>query len=173
MKTPTGSQQTRLVVLRGNSASGKSSVAAQIRARYGRGLAIISQDVVRRQILKEKDSPGAVNIAMIDLMARHALNRGFHVVVEGIMYADRYGDMLCALLHGHRGVSRAYYFDLPFAVTVKRHTTKPVADEYGEAELRNWYRSRDLLPGGSEAVIDEHSTIDQTVNLIMAHADLR
>jgi chloramphenicol 3-O-phosphotransferase len=32
---------TRLVVLRGNSASGKSSVAAGLRDRFGRGLAIV------------------------------------------------------------------------------------------------------------------------------------
>lgn len=30
-----------LIVLRGNSASGKSTVAAQIRARYGRGIVIV------------------------------------------------------------------------------------------------------------------------------------
>jgi hypothetical protein len=35
-------------VLRGNSASGKSAVAAEIRNRYGRGLAIAGQDNLRR-----------------------------------------------------------------------------------------------------------------------------
>jgi cytidylate kinase len=32
---------TRLIVIRGNSASGKSAVAAEIRRRHGRGLAIV------------------------------------------------------------------------------------------------------------------------------------
>jgi uridine kinase len=36
---PAGSQP-RLIVLRGNSASGNSTVAAQIRTQYGRGVAI-------------------------------------------------------------------------------------------------------------------------------------
>src|SRR5699024_5501323 len=74
-----------LILLRGNSGSGKSTVAAALRQAYGRGLAIIGQDVVRREILRERDLPGAANITMIDLMARHALAHGFHVVVEGIM----------------------------------------------------------------------------------------
>lgn len=39
-----GTEQTRLVVLRGNSASGKSSVAAGVRDRFGRGLALVEQD---------------------------------------------------------------------------------------------------------------------------------
>lgn len=33
---------TRLITLRGNSASGKSTVAAEIRTRFGRGLAIVA-----------------------------------------------------------------------------------------------------------------------------------
>ena len=44
----TGSGSTRLIVLRGNSGSGKSSVAAGVRARYGRGIALVGQDNLRR-----------------------------------------------------------------------------------------------------------------------------
>jgi hypothetical protein len=35
-----GSESTRLIVLRGNSGSGKSSIAAEIRAWYGRRIAM-------------------------------------------------------------------------------------------------------------------------------------
>lgn len=48
-----------LIVIRGNSASGKSTLAAALRERYGRGLAIVAQDQLRRVILREKDTPGA------------------------------------------------------------------------------------------------------------------
>lgn len=89
-----GTQDTRLIVVRGNSASGKSSVAAGLRERFGRSLAIVGQDNLRRTVLRERDRPGAANIGIIDLTARYALDNGFHVVVEGILYADRYGTML-------------------------------------------------------------------------------
>jgi uridine kinase len=36
-----GTEGTRLIVLRGNSASGKSSVAAGLRERFGRNLALV------------------------------------------------------------------------------------------------------------------------------------
>ena len=65
-----GSATTRLVVIRGNSASGKSAVAGKIRARYGRGLAIVGQDNLRRVVLREHDIPGGTNIGLIDLVAR-------------------------------------------------------------------------------------------------------
>jgi chloramphenicol 3-O-phosphotransferase len=50
-----GSEETRLVVLRGNSASGKSSVAAGLREKFGRGLALVAQDNLRRVVLREHD----------------------------------------------------------------------------------------------------------------------
>ncbi|MCK9868609.1 kinase [Nocardiopsis dassonvillei] len=171
--TSTGSPRTRLLVVRGNSGSGKSSIARELRAAYGRGLAIIEQDYVRRTVLKEKDVPGAAAIGLIDLMARHALDSGFHTVVEGILYADRYGAMLTRLVSDHVGVSRCYYLDVPFPVTLERHASRPTACEFGEREMRAWWRPRDLLPGGAETVIDEHSTLDQSLERILTDCGLQ
>lgn len=66
---PAGSAGTKLIVLRGNSASGKSTVAAGIRSRRGRGIAIVGQDHLRRIVLRERDVPGGVNIGLIDTVA--------------------------------------------------------------------------------------------------------
>lgn len=162
-----GSEETRLVVLRGNSAAGKSSVAAGLRERFGRGLAVVGQDNLRRVVLRERDRPGAANIGLIDLTARYALDAGFHVVVEGIFYADRYGAMLARLRADHRGPTRNYYLDVPFDETLARHATKPIANDVTETQLREWYRPRDLLPGGIETVIGADSTLHETVERIL------
>lgn len=167
-----GTEQTRLVLLRGNSASGKSSVAAGVRERFGRGLALVGQDNLRRVVLRERDRPGAANIGLIDLTARYALDAGYHVVVEGILYADRYGEMLARLRADHRGPTHAYYLHVPFELTLRRHATKPIANEFGEAELRDWYREMDLLPGGAETVIGPDSTLPETVDRIMRDSGL-
>jgi 2-phosphoglycerate kinase len=42
-----------LIVIRGNSGSGKSVSAREVRHRYGRGAALIELDYVRRVILRE------------------------------------------------------------------------------------------------------------------------
>ncbi|MEU8274886.1 hypothetical protein ACFYOK_29280 [Microbispora bryophytorum] len=68
----TGSPDTRLIVLRGNSGSGKTSVARAVRAAYGRGLALVGQDVIRRELLRERDVDGGVNIGLIDTIVREA-----------------------------------------------------------------------------------------------------
>ncbi|HEV2373038.1 MAG TPA: zeta toxin family protein, partial [Streptosporangiaceae bacterium] len=104
-----GSERTRLVVLRGNSGSGKSTVAAEVRARYGRGIALVGQDNLRRVILREHDVAGAANIGLIDTVVRYALDNGYHVLLEGILCAAHYGPMLEGLRRDHAGPSRWYY----------------------------------------------------------------
>ncbi|MFD9389368.1 kinase [Streptomyces sp. NPDC060000] len=167
-----GTRETRLIVLRGNSASGKSAVAAGLRDRFGRGLALVGQDHLRRVVLREHDRPGAANIGLIEAVARYALDAGYHVVLEGILYADRYGPMLERLRANHRGPTYGYYLQVPFAETLVRHATKPIAHEVGEADLRSWYRDLDLLPGGVETVIGADSSLTQTVDRVMRDTGL-
>ncbi|MEU6273982.1 kinase [Streptomyces populi] len=167
-----GTEETRLIVLRGNSASGKSSVAAGLRDGFGRGLALVGQDNLRRVVLRERDRPGAANIGLIDLTARYALDAGYHVVVEGILCADHYGDMLARLRADHRGPTHGYYLDVPLAETLIRHATKPIADDVDETRLRDWYLPLDLLPGGLETVVGAESALHETVERIMRDTGL-
>ncbi|MGW9395815.1 AAA family ATPase [Streptomyces sp. NPDC055642] len=122
--TAVGREDTRLVVIRGNSASGKSSVAQGLRDHYGRGIAIVGQDVIRRNVLREHDTARGANIALLGSIAREALNAGFHVVLEGILYSDRYSHMITSLVRDHRGVSCCYYLDVPLETTFVRHASK-------------------------------------------------
>jgi hypothetical protein len=155
------------------SASGKSAVASAIRARHAaRDLAIVSQDTLRRDVLREHDILGGANINLVKLTTRHAANCGFNVIVEGILRTDHYGTMLTELISGHPGPAFAYYLDIPFEETMLRHASKPQAAEYGGAEMRRWYRERDLLPGGIEHVITAESSLQDTVTTIMTDTGL-
>ncbi|MEV7598503.1 AAA family ATPase [Kitasatospora sp. NPDC089797] len=168
--TPAGSAETRLVVVRGNSASGKSSVAAGIRDRSGQGLAVVAQDNLRTTVLRERDRPGGANIGLIDTVARYALDAGYHVVLEGILYTDHYGEMLRRLIGDHRGVTRCYYLDIPIDETLVRHASKAdpaLLAAVTERDLRDWYHEHDVLPGGVETVIGSDSSLHDTVDRIM------
>jgi predicted kinase len=167
-----GTGSTRLVVLRGNSGSGKSSVAAEVRARYGRGIALVGQDYLRRVVLRERDTPGGANIGLINTVARYALDHGFHVILDGILDSRRYAAMLEALRRDHRGVSCWYYLDVPFEETLRRHATRPQAAEFGPDEMRAWYRELDLLPSGIEQVISAANSLEDTVRQIMQDTGL-
>ena len=163
-----GTNQTRLIVLRGNSGAGKSSVALALRETYGRGTAWISQDLIRRVILKEKDVPGGVNIGLINQVARYSLDHGYHVILDGIFYADRYEPMLTALHRDHLGRSYFYYLDVSLDETICRHATRPQASDFTPDDMRKWHRPMDLLAEIQERVIPESSTLEATTNLILA-----
>ncbi|MER5440820.1 M15 family metallopeptidase [Streptomyces sp. NPDC002790] len=169
-----GRPDTRLVVIRGNSASGKSSVAQGLRDRYGRGVAIVGQDVIRRNVLREHDTTAGANIALLGTIARHALDAGFHVVLEGILYADRYSRMITSLVRDHRGISNCYYLDVPLRMTLARHASKADAaylEQVTDDHLTSWYRELDLLPGDLETVIPADSTLQDTVARIVRETD--
>ncbi|GGV58220.1 hypothetical protein GCM10010245_91350 [Streptomyces spectabilis] len=143
--------------------------------KFGSNLAIIGQDNLRRIVLCERDRPCGANIGLIDLTARYALDNGSHIVVEGILHADRNGAMLQDLVRAHRGASRCYYLHVPFEETLVRHATKPDAEYLAhvtEAHLRDWYQEKDLLPGGLETVIDAASALDDTVQQILRESGL-
>ena len=38
----------------------------------------------------------------------------------------------------------AYYFDLTFEETLKRHLTRPKCHEFGEESMRRWWREKDF-----------------------------
>jgi predicted kinase len=116
-----GLTSTRLITFRGSSGSGKSTIAAAVRAARPAGtVAIVGQDVIRRQILGTGEDKGGHPIGVIDLIARHLLDHGVDVIIEGILNADWYADMLVRLTKNHRGVSRSYIWNLPFEETVRR-----------------------------------------------------
>ncbi|MFJ4594854.1 MULTISPECIES: kinase [unclassified Kitasatospora] len=145
--------------------------AAARRVRTGRGRRRPGR-APARTVLRERDLPGGANIGLIDLVARHALDHGFHTVVEGILAAERYGPMLARLAADHRGRSHLYYLDADFDETVRRHATRPQAAEFSPEDMADWYQPHDLLPGGLERVVPQHSTLDETVERILADTRL-
>ncbi|MFE3387425.1 M15 family metallopeptidase [Streptomyces anulatus] len=163
------------MVIRSNSASGKSSVAQGLRDHRGRGIAIVSQDVIRRNALREHDTARGANIALLGSIAREALNAGFHVVLEGILYADRYSHMITSLVEDNRGVSSCYYLDVPLESTIARHASKADAaylEQVTDSRLASWYRKLDLLPDGLETVLPADSTLQDTIARILRETGL-
>ena len=168
---PTGTDRTRLVVLRGNSGSGKTTVARAVRLRYGRGCALVEQDYLRRIVLRERDVDGGIAPALIAQTVRFALDHGYHVVLEGILARARYGAMLTDLCRAHSERTSVFYLDIPWEETLRRHAGRPQAAEFGEAEMREWYLPCDLLGCEGERVVDEELTLEETIELVAAELD--
>ena len=162
----------RLVVIRGNSGAGKTSVARGIQHAYGRGVAWVSQDMLRRLVLRERERPGGAYIGLIEQTVRYALGNGYHVVLDGILRASGYEDMLAALRRDHPGPSHFYYLDVSLPESLRRHETRQQRTEFSAADMRRWYLQRDLLTSVSERIIPETSTLATTTGTILAETEL-
>ncbi|WP_432830675.1 AAA family ATPase [Dactylosporangium sp. CA-092794] len=159
---------TTLLIIRGNSGSGKTTTAREIRARYGRGCALIELDQFRRVVLREHGGLGddAVAPGFIGMSARYLLGAGYHVVVEGILPTRGYGTVLRQLIAEHPGPSHVYYLDVGFEETLRRYRTRAEPIPVTADEMRSWYVPHDVLGVSGEHVIPETSTLEQTVATI-------
>ena len=159
---------TALVVIRGNSGSGKTSLARQLRLHQGRGWALVEQDNLRRVILRERDKEGGLAPAFIDHTVRYLLGNGYNVILEGILASHRYGPMLTKLIADHDGPCLLFYLDVSFEETLRRHQTRPQASDFTADDMRSWYLPGDTLGLPHEHVVAERSSFDDTLQLMIA-----
>lgn len=157
---------SKLIIIRGNSGAGKSTVARALRADTGRKVAIVEQDYLRRFILHEKVEAGEDTLDLIEQTVTFALSRKYDVILEGILPFTEYGGMLKRLVD-QCPQHYLYYFDASLEETIRRHAAKTEAMDFGEDELRKWYRKDDYTRFAGEHIILESSTIDQTVRRIV------
>lgn len=163
---------SRLIIIRGNSGSGKSTIAKEVRSRIGDGLSdstmLIQQDTLRRDILRERDMlEKHATIELIELVAEFGRKQGRTVILEGIFTAKKYGAMLSELANRFDEVY-VYYFDLPFVETLARHATKPNAHEFGEKEMREWWNEKDFLGIPNEKTLNAKMDAEDIVSQIVS-----
>lgn len=126
---------TQLVIIRGNSGSGKSRVAGVIREQLPGKVALIEQDYFRRTVLKEKDKADNTDIInLLEQTTRFAIKCGYIVILEGILSSEKYGKMLRQLANDF--VSEVFYLEVSFEETLLRHQSKPNRHEFGSMEMR-------------------------------------
>ncbi len=162
---------TKLIILRGNSGSGKTTIARLLQQEFGEGTLLVSQDVVRREMLRVKDTDHNLSIDLIKKIAMYGKNRCPYAIVEGILATSRYRSMLLDLIEYFDGKAFVYYFDLPFAETLARHQKRANRHEFGESELRQWWLEKDLLDNGynlNEQIITRKDSKETIVKKITA-----
>ena len=153
----------KLIVLRGNSGSGKTTIAKELQNKFGANTMLISQDVIRRDILKVKDGENTLALPLMKELLIYGNKHSDIVILEGIMYEDWYRPLfeLATQLYGVEIF--AYYFDIPFEETLKRHQTKSNCHEFGEGAMRRWWREKDFSKELNESSITSEKSIERIV----------
>ncbi|MGX7045578.1 AAA family ATPase [Pseudolactococcus plantarum] len=156
---------SKIIVLRGNSGSGKTTVANKLHKELGEGNLLISQDYVRRTMLQVKDKPNNLAIGLLDSMIKYGIRNCDYTIVEGILSNNKYGKMLRENVTMADNVY-AYYYDLSFEETVKRHITKKNVD-FNTEDMLKWFTPKDLLGIKNEKSITKDISEDNLLELIL------
>lgn len=161
--------KTKLIIIRGNSGSGKTTTAKSLQQHFGQGTLLVSQDVIRRDMLKVPDREGNLSIDLMRQIAQYGKGKCDVVIVEGILNKKRYGDMLKQLIAFFEGNAYVYYFDLSFEETVNRHNTKDKRLNFGVEALRDWWNPHDVLGVDGEHLLTDDMSQTDAVQLIISH----
>lgn len=156
----------KLIMLRGNSGSGKTTVAKALQELFGRNTMVLSQDMIRREVLKARDGIDPPALPLIRQMLEYGSEHCEVVIMEGIFIAEWYRELFEAAVELYGNDIYAYYFDIPFEETVRRHQTRSKSNEFGADEMREWWKEKDYLDLIKETTITEDMSKDQIVNEI-------
>lgn len=157
---------TKLIILRGNSGSGKTTTGKALQKKLGHGTMLISQDVVRRELLYVKDGPTTEASQLLNELVLYGKKHCSIIILEGILNSKWYKKLFENLLHEFNNDIFAYYFDIPFEETLNRHKHKPNAHEFGEKEMKNWWNEKDLLGIIPEVYLHKELSLDEIVDII-------
>ena len=168
----------KIITLRGNSGSGKSTVAKILQKKLGNyvdgmqevysGTFLVSQDYVRREMLMVKDRPNNQAVDLLINLVTYGNQNCEYTILDGILYKEVYGNLFALIKKLYDGQIFAYYFDLPFEETFLRHRHKPISNEIGEHQLKNWWRDKDYITGINEKSIYKDMSMDDIVKLIIS-----
>lgn len=156
----------KLIILRGNSGSGKTTTGKALQKKLGHGTMLISQDVIRREILYVKDGPDTEAIELLSELALYGKSHCDIVILEGILNSEWYKKLFENLRNEFGNEIYAYYFDIPFEETLNRHKQKPNANDFGEKEMKRWWNEKDLLGIIPESLINKDLSLEEIVDMV-------
>lgn len=153
----------KLVILRGNSGSGKTTVSKELQKKFGSNTMLISHDMVRREILKAKDAQA---LPLIINLLEYGRCHSEITILEGILDSEVYRPLFETAVREYGSDIFAFYYDIPFEETLIRHNTKPNRAEFGEQDMRRWWKEKDFIQIIPEKIITRDMELIDTVEMI-------
>ena len=157
---------SKLIIIRGNSGSGKTTLARALQHKFGRNTMVISQDVIRRDMLWVKDGINTEALPLLINLLQYGRNHSEIVILEGILYADYYEELFQAAVREFSSEIYAFYYDLPFEETLLRHQSKPNCHEFGETAMRSWWREKDFIGFIPEKTLSANISLEDALEMI-------
>lgn len=155
----------KIIIIRGNSGSGKTTVAKELCKRLGTDSMLLSQDVIRRDLLHTSDGENSIAIDLLEQLTLFGKTHSNFIVLEGILNSHWYKDLFNLIQKSFNNIY-AYYYDIPFDETVKRFLTKSNTD-YTIQDMERWWNENDLIGFNEEKVISKDMSVNDVVEMIL------
>ena len=114
----------KIIILRGNSGSGKTTVARALQKKFGYNTIMISLDEIRRNILWVKDVVDTKALPLMIELMKYGYEHCDVVILEGIMYDEWYSPLFKTANELYGMDIYAYYFDIPAYSAKTEHSLR-------------------------------------------------
>lgn len=143
----------KIIILRGNSGSGKTTVARALQKKFGCNTIMISQDEIRRNILWVKDGVDTKALPLMIELMKYGYEHCDVVILEGIMYDEWYSPLFKTANELYGMDIYAYYFDIPLKrrsggiiqEIKNRNLVKKICVDGGEKRIFHQFLMKKLL----------------------------
>lgn len=168
--------ETKIIILRGNAGSGKSTISRALCEHFNDDVLYLEQDTFRLGIIKTKQDENfqvrrnVLTQGAMLAMLNWGLENCKYIIFDGIFSVKKYTNLIDEILKKSKNVY-AYYFDLPFEETAKRHSTRDKAKLFDAEVMREWFKPHDYLPQIKEKIITKELTKEQIVSMILSDVE--
>ncbi|GAC1388212.1 MAG: kinase [Candidatus Saccharimonadales bacterium] len=159
---------SKLIILRGNSGSGKTTVATQIAKNTTHKTAVVDADQYRVHMFFPLGECGHDFEAIMSHNVQYCLEHGYDVIWDSIFYANDKNKTYLArfLTELHPTDNFIFNFDVSFEETVRRHNFRHKKNDFGPDQMKKWYKPVEDLGYDFEYRIPESNSLEQTVAYI-------
>ncbi len=156
----------KLIIIRGNSSSGKTTLAKTLQEELGYNTMIISQDIIKHDVFDDYSDKDVEVIELMIHLLRFGVKNIRYVIVEGIMNSDVYDVFFREAVKLYDENIHAYYFDLSIEETVRRHENSKKASWFKSKDLYRWWKDDCLSIIHEKRILKDMSIYDET-NMIL------
>jgi predicted kinase len=162
----------KLIMLRGPSAVGKSTVAGELMRRTKRPTVLIDLDYYRFGFVNWEKAPASgsedelgpeYEMSGSDVLI--GLRRGYDVIFDGNFTSDPNDPFLKMIFDAHPDDNYLFYMDASLEETLKRHKTKENA-RIDTDKMREVYEYASPVGLEKEVIIPQDSSLEETVERI-------
>lgn len=153
---------SKLIIIRGPSGVGKSTVAEALMERANRPTVLVDLDHYRFSFVNPPKTDHDLEYEMSASDVLIGLRLGFDVIFDGNFTANADDPFLEKLLAAHPEDNYLFYLDATLHETLMRHETK-ANPRIDTGKMKEVYKYASPTGDQREVVIPEDSTLEQTV----------